>query len=165
MSYVTGIPGGIFAPTLAVGAGLGGQLHEWLPLIPSGAIVVLSMAAYFSGVVQAPLTALVIVMEMTDDRTLMLPLMAVALLARIVGAAVCSEPLYRSLASATCRRKSRRVLTGPRRSCRQAASDFASSRSSAAPSPRQALPCMQASTCGPSTAKRSSIAPVSGECA
>jgi H+/Cl- antiporter ClcA len=98
VSYVTGIPGGIFAPTLAVGAGLGGQLHEWLPQIPSGAIVVLSMAAYFSGVVQAPLTTLVIVMEMTDDRTLMLPLMAVALLARVAGAAVCSEPLYRSLA-------------------------------------------------------------------
>jgi H+/Cl- antiporter ClcA len=98
VSYVTGIPGGIFAPTLAVGAGLGGQLHEWLPLIPSGAIVVLSMAAYFSGVVQAPLTTLVIVMEMTDDRTLMLPLMAVALLGRIAGAAICREPLYRSLA-------------------------------------------------------------------
>jgi H+/Cl- antiporter ClcA len=98
VSYVTGIPGGIFAPTLAVGAGIGGQLHDWLPMVPSGAMVILSMAAYFAGVVQAPLTALVIVMEMTDDRTLMLPLMAVALLGRITSALVCREPLYRSLA-------------------------------------------------------------------
>lgn len=98
VSYVTGIPGGIFAPSLAVGAGIGGQLYAWLPLAAPGAVVVLSMAAYFAGVVQAPLTALVIVLEMTDDRALMLPLMAVVLLGRGVSALVCREPLYRSLA-------------------------------------------------------------------
>lgn len=97
-SYVTGIPGGIFAPSLAVGAGLGGQLQAWLPFAPVGAMIVLSMAAYFAGVVQAPLTALVIVMEMTDNRALMLPLMAVVLLGRASSALVCREPLYRSLA-------------------------------------------------------------------
>jgi H+/Cl- antiporter ClcA len=97
-SYVTGIPGGIFAPSLAVGAGLGGQLHAWLPLAPAGAMVLLSMAAYFAGVVQAPLTALVIVTEMTDNRALMLPLMAVVLLGRASSALVSREPLYRSLA-------------------------------------------------------------------
>jgi len=97
-SYVTGIPGGIFAPTLAVGAGLGGQLHAWLPFAPAGAMVLLSMAAYFAGVVQAPLTALVIVTEMTDNRGLMLPLMTVVLLGRASSALVWREPLYRSLA-------------------------------------------------------------------
>lgn len=97
-SYVTGIPGGIFAPTLAIGAGLGGQLQAWLPLAPAGAMIVLGMAAYFAGVVQAPLTALVIVMEMTDNRELMLPLMAVVLLGRASSAIVCREQLYRSLA-------------------------------------------------------------------
>jgi H+/Cl- antiporter ClcA len=97
-SYVTGIPAGIFAPSLAVGAGLGGQLHAWLPLAPAGAMVVLAMAAYFAGVVQAPLTALVIVTEMTDNRALMLPLMTVVLLGRASSALVCRVPLYRSLA-------------------------------------------------------------------
>jgi len=97
-SYVTGIPAGIFAPSLAVGAGLGGQLHAWLPLAPAGAMVVLAMAAYFAGVVQAPLTALVIVTEMTDNRGLMLPLMTVVLLGRASSALVCRDPLYRSLA-------------------------------------------------------------------
>jgi len=97
-SYVTGIPGGIFAPTLSVGAGIGGQLHAWLPLAPAGATVVLAMAAYFAGVVQAPLTALVIVTEMTDNRGLMLPLMAVVLIGRASSALVWREPLYRTLA-------------------------------------------------------------------
>lgn len=79
-------------------AGLGGELHRLVPIAPLGAIVVLSMAAYFAGVVQAPLTALVIVLEMTNDRSLLLPLMAAALLGRAASALICHEPLYQSLA-------------------------------------------------------------------
>ncbi len=98
VSYVTGIPAGIFSPSLAVGAGLGGELHRLLPIAPMGAVVVLSMAAYFAGVVQAPLTAVVIVLEMTNDRSLVLPLMAAALIGRASSALICREPLYQSLA-------------------------------------------------------------------
>ncbi len=98
VSYISGIPGGIFAPSLAVGAGIGAHLHTWFPLAPTGAMVVISMAAYFSGVVQAPLTALVIVTEMTGNRALTLPLMAAALLGRGASAIVCRESLYRTLA-------------------------------------------------------------------
>ncbi len=97
-SYATGIPGGIFAPSLAVGAGLGGTLSLYLPYAPGGAIVLLTMAAYFAGVVQAPLTALVIVSEMTGNRDLTLPLMAVTLIGRGASALVCRESLYRALA-------------------------------------------------------------------
>ena len=96
-SYATGIPGGIFAPSLAVGAGLGGTLTRLLPYAPGGAVVLLSMAAYFAGVVQAPLTALVIVSEMTGNRDLTLPLMAVALTGRAASALVCRESLYQAL--------------------------------------------------------------------
>lgn len=99
-SYVTGIPAGIFAPSLAVGAGLGGTLSNLLHLAPGGAIVVLTMAAYFAGVVQAPLTSLVIVSEMTGNRALTLPLMAVTLIGRGASALVCRESLYRALAQA-----------------------------------------------------------------
>ena len=98
-SYVTGIPGGIFAPSLAVGAGLGGTLSVYLPYAPGGAIVLLTMASYFAGVVQAPLTALVIVSEMTGNRDLTLPLMAATLLGRGASALVCRESLYRALAT------------------------------------------------------------------
>ena len=97
-SYVTGIPGGIFAPSLAVGAGLGGELSHYLNFAPAGAVVLLTMAAYFSGVVQAPLTALVIVSEMTGNRDLTLPLMACTLIGRGASALVCREALYRALA-------------------------------------------------------------------
>ena len=98
VSYVSGIPGGLFAPTLAVGAGIGAHLHGWFPLAPAGAMVVLSMASFFSGVVHAPLTALVIVTEMTGNRELTLPLMAAALLGRGASAMVCRGSLYRELA-------------------------------------------------------------------
>ena len=61
-------------------------------------MVLLSMAAYFAGVVQAPLTALVIVTEMTGNRALTLPLMAAVLLGRGASAVVCRRSLYHTLA-------------------------------------------------------------------
>jgi H+/Cl- antiporter ClcA len=98
VSYVSGIPGGIFAPSLAVGAGIGAELHAWWPVAPIGAMVFFSMGAYFAGVVQAPLTALIIVTEMTGNRGLTLPLMAAVFLGRAASALVCRTSLYHSLA-------------------------------------------------------------------
>jgi len=100
VSYAAGIPAGIFAPSLAVGAGLGGSISGFVDLAPAGTLIVLTMAAYFAGVVQAPLTALVIVGEMIGDRALTLPLMAAALVGRGASALVCRESLYQSLALA-----------------------------------------------------------------
>jgi H+/Cl- antiporter ClcA len=98
VSYVSGIPGGIFAPSLAVGAGLGRTIAHWLPAAPAGSVVLLGMVAYFSGVVQAPITAAVIVMEMTDNQDMMIPLMTTSLLATGVSRLVCRRPLYGTLA-------------------------------------------------------------------
>ena len=56
------------------------------------------MVAYFTGVVQTPITAFVIVMEMTDNHTMLLPLMATAFIAYGASRLVCHEPIYRSLA-------------------------------------------------------------------
>ena len=67
-SSVSGIPGGIFAPSLAVGAGLGANMASLLPGAPVEMLVILGMVAYFSGVVQAPITAFVIVAE-NDQRS------------------------------------------------------------------------------------------------
>ncbi|MEZ5498881.1 MAG: chloride channel protein [Steroidobacteraceae bacterium] len=97
VSYAAGIPAGIFAPSLAVGAGLGGLISMTTDAAPVGAVVVLTMAAYFAGVVQAPLTALVIVSEMVGERALTLPLMAAAFVGRGSSALVCRESLYLSL--------------------------------------------------------------------
>ncbi len=98
LSYVSGIPGGIFAPSLAVGAGLGHAIAGFIPSAPAGAVVLLGMVAYFSGVVQAPITAAVIVLEMTQDGQITVPLMATALLAYAVSRIVCRKPIYAALA-------------------------------------------------------------------
>lgn len=98
VSYLSGIPGGIFAPSLAVGAGIGANLAALFDFMPAGAVIILAMAAYFSGVVQAPLTAFVILVEMTDKHDIVLPLMAVALIANGASRLICREPLYKALA-------------------------------------------------------------------
>ncbi len=97
-SYLSGIPGGIFAPSLAVGAGIGQWVAGLIPSAPSGAVVLLGMVGYFSGVVQAPITATVIVMEMTDNQRMTIPLLATSLLAFGVSRLVCRRPLYGALA-------------------------------------------------------------------
>ena len=108
LSYISGIPGGIFAPSLAVGAGLGADLARLMPGIPVGALVILGMGGYFTGVVQAPITAVVIVMEMTDNQTLGVPLMATALLAFGASRLVCPEAIYRTLAQSFLAQSMRR---------------------------------------------------------
>jgi H+/Cl- antiporter ClcA len=98
VSYVSGIPGGIFAPSLSIGAGLGSVLAPLVPNAPVGAMILLGMTAYFCGVVQAPITSTVIVMEMTENQRLMIPLMATAFLSFAVSRLVCRRPLYGALA-------------------------------------------------------------------
>jgi H+/Cl- antiporter ClcA len=95
---VSGMPGGIFSPSLAVGAGIGNLLTPLFPAQQSGAIVLLGMAAYFVGVVRAPLTAVIIVSETTGSTSAILPLFATCLIADWAGALVCRERLYHALA-------------------------------------------------------------------
>ena len=97
-SSVSGIPGGIFAPSLAVGAGLGADVAALLPGAPAQAVIVLGMVAYFAGVVQAPITAFVIVTEMTNDHAMVVPLMLAALIGYGVSRLVCREGVYHALA-------------------------------------------------------------------
>jgi H+/Cl- antiporter ClcA len=95
---LSGAPGGVFAPSLAVGAGVGNLLAQLFPNDPSGAIVLLGMIAYFVGVVRAPLTGVIIISETTASRGLIIPLFAAALIADVVSAMVCRERLYHGLA-------------------------------------------------------------------
>lgn len=98
LSYISGLPGGIFSPSLAVGAGLGFNMASFMSDIPVSAVVILGMVGYFTGVVQVPLTATVIVMEMTNDPSLTLSLMATAFIAYAFSRLVCPTSLYRALA-------------------------------------------------------------------
>ena len=110
LTTLSGLPGGIFAPSLATGAGLGSLLAILVPTEHPGAIVILGMIAYFVGVVRAPLTAVLIVSEMTDSRAMILPLFAAALIADGVSALVCNERLYHGLAKAF---RDARPVAGP----------------------------------------------------
>jgi len=69
-----------------------------MPGVPIAAVAVVGMVSYFSGVVQAPITAFVIVTEMTRDSDLALPIMAASLIAHGFSRLVCPRPLYETLA-------------------------------------------------------------------
>ncbi len=97
-SYLSGIPGGIFSPTMATGAGLGADLAPLVRHAPFETMVLLGMAAYFVGVIQSPLTGALIVMEMVNDHELIVPMLATAFLALGVSRLVCRHPVYRALA-------------------------------------------------------------------
>ena len=92
-----GLPGGIFAPSLAAGAGLGAAFARLGLGIATRDAVVLGMTSYLSGVVQSPLTSAVILMEMTRDPGLVGPLMLAALLARWASGLLMKEPIYHVL--------------------------------------------------------------------
>ncbi len=93
----SGVPGGIFAPALAIGGAVGADVALWTGYANPATLIALGMAAFLAAVTQAPLTAFIIVMEMVDGHALVLSLMASALLASGVSRLV-SAPLYASLA-------------------------------------------------------------------
>src|SRR3569832_29524 len=97
-STISGIPGGIFSPSLAVGAGLGANIAHLFPTAPVAPIILLGMVSYFAGVVQAPITAFVIVTEMTDNHAMVIPLMCAALIGYGASKIVCPEGIYHALA-------------------------------------------------------------------
>lgn len=95
--FVSRIPGGIFAPSLAVGAGLGANVAYFLPPDQAAAILTLGMVAFLSAMTQTPITAFVIVMEMTANHGMLLPLMATSVIAHAVARSVAPVPLYYAL--------------------------------------------------------------------
>jgi H+/Cl- antiporter ClcA len=101
ISALSGIPGGIFAPSLAIGAGIASDLSLLFPQTPLGALVLIGMVSYLTGVVRAPITSFVITSEMTNDHAMVIPLMASALIANAASQLVLNEGLYHALAKIT----------------------------------------------------------------
>jgi H+/Cl- antiporter ClcA len=99
-STLSGIPGGFFAPTLSIGAGLGDVIADLLHVHAPGAIVLLGMTAYFAGVVQAPITSAVIIGEMSEASAMRLPLLLAALIGYGVSRFFQRESLYHAMAHA-----------------------------------------------------------------
>jgi len=106
----SGVPAGIFAPSLAIGAALGNDIAQLLHSPQATALIALGMVGFLAAATQAPLTSFIIVMEMVDGHSMVLSLMACAMVARTVSHVI-SAPLYpvlarQQLANAT-------VLAGP----------------------------------------------------
>ncbi|MGJ7505948.1 chloride channel protein [Variovorax sp. GT1P44] len=92
-----GVPGGIFAPSLSIGAGIGDAVGQLTRSELAPALIAMGMAGFLAAVTQAPLTAFIIVMEMVDGHSMVLSLMAAAMLASLISRMI-SRPLYDTLA-------------------------------------------------------------------
>jgi H+/Cl- antiporter ClcA len=104
VAYFAGLPGGIFAPSLSIGAGLG---HGLAPLLDQSAVpgmlLALCMAGFLAAVTQAPMTSFLIVMEMVDGYSIVLSLMIVSLFSSGISRII-SKPLYTTLAQEMLRK-------------------------------------------------------------
>ena len=97
VSYMAGIPGGLFSPSLSIGAGLAQWVHAAFSWAPMAAVIALCMTGYLAAVTQSPITSFVIVMEMTNGTGMVIPMMATALVASRISAFF-TPPLYEALA-------------------------------------------------------------------
>lgn len=111
-SYAAGTPGGLFAPLLVLGTQIGfvfGAACGRLPFValPPEAFAVIGMAAFFAGVVRAPLTGIVLVGEMTGSTNLLLPTVFASFAAMLVAQLLRDRPIYDALRDRTTRLEAR----------------------------------------------------------
>lgn len=103
-SYASGNAGGIFGPTLFIGAMLGGTLgtvaHHLFPTHSAtpGANALVGMGVVFAGIVRAPMTSVVMIFEMTQNYAVIVPLMISNLVSFFISARLKKQPIYEGLA-------------------------------------------------------------------
>jgi len=103
-SYASGNAGGIFGPSLFIGAMLGGTVgtvaHHLFPTYTAtpGAYALVGMGAVFAGIVRAPMTSVLMIFEMTQDYAVIVPLMIANLVSLFIASRLQHEPIYEALA-------------------------------------------------------------------
>src|SRR6202521_2705078 len=103
-SYASGNAGGIFGPSLFIGAMLGGTVgtlvHHLLPAYTAtpGADALVGRGAVFAGIVRAPMTSVLMIFEMTQDYAVIVPLMIANLVSLFIASRLQEEPIYEALA-------------------------------------------------------------------
>ncbi len=102
--YSSGNAGGIFGPSLFIGAMVGGTVgsvaHALLPGVTAnpGAYALIGMGTAFAGIVRTPLTSVIMIFEMTRDYSIIVPLMISNLISFFVSYRLQREPIYEALA-------------------------------------------------------------------
>jgi len=104
VSYASGNAGGIFGPSLFLGAMLGGTVgsvaHHYFPghVATPGAYALVGMGTAFAGIVRAPMTSVVMIFEVTRDYAVIVPLMISNLVSYFISSRLQKEPIYERLA-------------------------------------------------------------------
>jgi CIC family chloride channel protein len=113
LSYAAATPGGLFAPILVLGSQSGflfGSLCEqWVPAMAAHqtGLAIVGMAAFFTAVVRAPVTGIILVIEMTASFTLLLPMLSACFAAMLVTNLLGNAPIYDSLRERTLKKARR----------------------------------------------------------
>ena len=96
LSFTTGGAGGVFAPALASGAGIGSVLGGWLHVTPANAniLILAGMVAFLTGVTRTPFTSAILVLEMTDRHNVIFHLLLAAMVAYLVSMLVDRKSFY-----------------------------------------------------------------------
>ena len=97
VSYLSGIPGGLFSPSLSIGAAFA-PLLALLPDVNPQTCALLGMGAYLAGVTRSPLTASVIVLELSHSPDLVIPMLAATVMAASISGWIAPVSLYHALA-------------------------------------------------------------------
>lgn len=103
VSYASGNAGGVFAPSLFIGAMAGGAVGILMnafapfPTGSPGAYALVGMGALFAGIIRAPMTSVFMIFELTQDYEILVPLMVANLLSYMISARFQSKPLYHAL--------------------------------------------------------------------
>jgi len=102
--YASGNAGGIFGPSMFIGAMIGGAvgslMHSLFPASTgnAGAYALVGMGTAFAGIIRTPLTSVIMIFEVTRDYTIIVPLMISNLIAFFVSQQLQKQPIYEGLA-------------------------------------------------------------------
>ena len=110
LGFWAGLAGGLFGPSLAIGAGIGAVLHEALPVMPLAQFVFVGIAGFLAAALGAPVTAALVAVELCGRGALLAPALAAAFIAHGLSVALGGQTLYatparRLLAAAYYRRR------------------------------------------------------------
>ncbi|SFV79824.1 Chloride channel protein [hydrothermal vent metagenome] len=97
-SLASTIPGGLFMPSISIGAGIGSEAASFYTQIDTQVIIIMAMIAYLSAVIRAPLTSVFVILEMTATLNLLIPGLIVAFIANFISKQIFKQPIYEALA-------------------------------------------------------------------